>query len=60
MTISYCNRGPGAGVTVDDEFFTTNPYGCRPEGYPPVEPWTGAVTVDDFRAALRTVTGVTR
>ena len=44
--------GTVTGYRVDDEFFTTNPYGTPPRGRPPLDPWAPVVAEQDFVARL--------
>lgn len=55
--LHFHEREDGAlvGAEVDDAFFTEHEYGCEPEGYQPVAPWTRAVTTDDLLRGLRRV-----
>ena len=41
------------GFEVDAAFFTTNPYGTRPRGYPTFAPWADAVSEDELASELR-------
>lgn len=49
--------GSIAGFAVDEPFFTTNPYGQRPQGYASYAAWTGPVTADELAAGIATGTG---
>jgi hypothetical protein len=45
-TLVHFHIDPGgrlAGRTVDEAWFTADPYGTLPEGYPALEPWDGPV-----------------
>ena len=40
------------GFQVDESFFTTKPFESRPDGFPPVEPWTASVRPEDIAAGI--------